>query len=466
MTTTEPQPSTLLSVFAAMFSFAALPLGMTVFMLNVQSVPEAWNEGGWPMYVVFLCALLAFLVNAAGSFLLPRGSITATAAGAFLSLLCAAVGVFGFRSGMNAADAAILHASPADRGIIMHGALGEALMSVVFGLSLAGALFFTLGFGALIAAGAGKTHRAALAIFGSGGVALGVWQFAVSRVMGSEADAYKAVAHAMAADRMVLLASALESAQHARQFALVLLVPVLVTAVASVMVLRGRPAMGAVTTGIVVPLLALGALRITARPSADELTMMKSAGVTTPLRELNGAPIDWRDRVVLLDANGLHTPDGSSPSHQRPISIYAEDGTLSIALTPDVTLEQLVLALRQVAMERVNSVRLVGMHVMVPPPGVIIPRPFDQQLTQMRGVRVLLANDDTCDTVKCEFGALNGEKLVVGSNALPLVDQSFTYDDHQTNFERAIHLELEGLTLEQLIKAAHTAGERRIALHL
>ncbi len=466
MTTTESRPSTLVSIFAAVMCLAALPLGLLVFTLNVESVAEAWNEGGWPMYLVFLCALLACGANAVGAFLLPRGSIGAAGAGIFLSLACAAVGAFGFRLNMNGADAAIAHASPTDRGLIMHGALGESLMCVVFGFSMAGALFFMLGIGGLVGAGAGKEQRAALGIFGAGSLALGLWQFAVSHQLGSEANAYLAVAHAMAADRMTLLAFALEAAQHARQFALVLLVPVLICAVASVMVLRGRPSMGAVTAALVVPLLALGAMRLVARPSADELAMLKSSGITTPLRELNGAPVDWKDRVVLLDAKGLHAPDGTSPSYERPIGTFAEDGTLSIALTPDVPLAQLRLVLRQVALERIHSVRLVGMHVLVPPPGVTIPPPFDQQLTQLRGVRVLLANEGTCEELQCEFGTLKGDTLVVGSESLPLVDESSGYDDGETNFARAIHLELEGVTVEQVIKAAHTAGERRVALHL
>lgn len=466
MTTTESKPSTLVSAFAAVMCLTALPLGLLVFTLNVESVAEAWNEGGWPMYLVFLCAFLACGVNATGAFFLPRGSIGAAAAGIFLSLACGAIGAFGFRFNLNGADAAIAYANPMDQGIIMHGALGESLMCVVFGFSMAGASFLMLGIGGVVGAGAGREQRAALGIFGAGSIALGLWQFAVSHVLGSEASAYKAVAHAMVSDRMVLLAVAMESAQHARQLALVLLVPVLISAVASVMVLRGKPSLGPVTAGIVVPLLALAAMRVTARANEVELEMLKSSGITTPLRELNGAPVDWRDRVVLLDKKGLHAPDGTSPSDERPIATFADDGTLNVALTPDVSLEQLRLVLRQLAMQRIHSVRLVGTHVTVPPPGVTIPPPFDLQLTQLRGVRVLLANDDTCEEFKCEFGTLTGDKLMVGSESLPLVDESFVYDDNATDFARAIHLKLEGVTLEQVIKAAHTAGERRVALHL
>jgi ATP-dependent helicase HrpA len=97
--------------------------------------------------------------------------------------------------------------------------------------------------------------------------------------------------------------------------------------------------------------------------------------------------------------------------------------------------------------------------------GALLPA-LARALFELRGVRVLLANENTCEALKCEFGTLTGEKLNVGSESLPLVDESFTYDDGETNFERAIHLDLEGLTLDQVINAAHTAGERRVALHL
>ena len=70
----------------------------------------------------------------------------------------------------------------------------------------------------------------------------------------------------------------------------------------------------------------------------------------------------------------------------------------------------------------------------------------------------------TTNTATFRFGS-DGQTLNVGKESLPVLDESLCYYDREVNIARALHLKVDGLSLEQLLIAAHAVGERRLALH-
>lgn len=465
----DEKPSLLTSVFAAVACLGAFPVGFMLFAITEHSVADAWNEGGSWMYVISLATLVSSFVNAVGVFLVARGAPAVLGVGLFTSIGVGFLGALGFRAGMSDSFAAVAFASPLDRSLIMYGATGEASMCLVLAGMFVSALFLFTGVGSLIASAGTRSLRRPLASFALGAVALGIWQFFSGRVVASEADAYRAVAHADPYDFAVLLFSFLDDAQQARAQATgALVVVVLCVLLAAALLKRSPRALAAVVGGLLVSAAGLGAQRVLAKPGSDELALLSQANVERPLRELDGSPLDRRDRFVFLGAE-LRDESGEVIPRldEEALARLSSDDQVIVRLERDASAERLFETLARLSALKVRSVVLAGSQRLEVPPGVKVPPPFDQQLVAVRGVRVLLADERGCATGKCEFGTLADDGLHVGGEVWPLVNRSSASSYGQPEAEDAVHVVVGALTLEQLLSLAHTgvAKGRPIALH-
>ncbi|MDP1917586.1 MAG: hypothetical protein Q8L14_15195 [Myxococcales bacterium] len=461
-----------------MSCLSAGPIALALFTFAISGSEEdglsrAWLEGGWPMYLITGLGLFAALVNAVGLFFATRGSPFATGAGLFLSTLVSAAGVFGYRSGMTGSFKAIAHAAPMDQPIIMNGATGESMMCLTLAAVFAGGLFLSVGVGALIGSAGSKPHRAALALFGLGALALGLWQSFLSVGFGHEAGAFTAVAHASPGDVEVILFSNLELAQKARSAAMSSLLGAAVVCLIAGATLRRSPrALLAVIAGVLVSAVGLGGSLVAGRPSAEELALLATPDLASPLRPVAGGAIDRRERFLAVGASTLRS-EGSEPieigdSAEVFAQVHDVRFVVNLKLERDVTLGRVLDVLTLAQNAGVRSARLIGSVTLSPPPGVAVPPPFDAHLSRLGGVRVLLASDETCASITCEFGTWSEKGVTIGQQTLPRETSSSAYDSGEVDFSRAIHLRVGGLTLEQLFDATHTvAAESRIlALHL
>jgi hypothetical protein len=467
------KPPIVLSALAAFLCLAALPFGVAIFAVVVPTPSEAWLEGGWPMYAVILLGVVASLVNAAGVFFLTRGAPWAAGLGLFLSIATAAAGAFGYRTDMSGSYAAIAHAAPDDRTTIMHGATGESLNCAVLGSAVVAGLFCSLALATLLASLSVKGQRRAFALFGLGAGALSAWQALLSLSFTQESNAFKAMAHGAPTDLATLLFSALESAHDLQRLSAFALLGVVVLVVIAGAVLREqRAALAAVVGALLVSVAGLGGLRALVHPTADELAALERPNVTLPLRAMHGTPVDRRDRALALTAKGFLGFDDAEVTDNlgEAISHANARGVVNLRLAPDLTGPQLLSALRTLRDREVESVRLIGQTAVEPPLGFTPPRPFPPRLELLTGVRVLLPGPSYCEQLKCEFGELGAQGLVVGGETFALVKQSLVIEgDDAPMFEtHALHLEVGALELEPLLDAAHTAAqhERVLALHL
>jgi hypothetical protein len=464
------KPSLIVSVFAALLCLGAVPFGVAIFAVGTSSPAEAWLEGGWPMSVIVGVGLVASLVNAAGAFFLTRGSPWAAGVGVFLSLGSAAVGAFGFRTNMSGAFEAVAHAATDDQTTIMYGATGESLNCAVLGSAMAAGLFGALALAAFLSSLGGKQHRAAFALFGLGAAALATWQAFLSMSLALESQAYLAVAHASPTDLTVILFDALARGHALQRLASFSLFGVVGVAVVAGAVLRQqRATLVAVAGGLLVSVAGLGGLRALVHPNDEQLAVLERPTVSLPLRPMEGTPVDRKDRALALTPKGfLDFADAPVSNLSEAVARTQSDGVLNLRLVPELTLEQLVAGLRELRAQHVASARLVGLAVEESTLQFTPRRPFRTRVEVLTGVRVLLPETTACDEVKCEFGTLSERGLTVGADTFPLVKKSFIFDGGEASLSRAIHLKVDGLSLEQLLDAAHTAAaqERFLALHL
>ncbi len=471
MNTAAERPSLVVSVFASMSALLGVPLGLVLFVANVSEASEAWLEGGWPMYAVLALGALAGVVNAVGAFFLTRGTPGVAGAGLFLSLLCGAIGVFGYQHGLTGSFEAVAYAAPMDRVWIMNGSVGEAMMCLVFGATMVGALLLAFGSSALIVALGVKEGRAGFAFFGLGLLAVGIWQLFVARGFSGEALGYQSVARASPADMAVLLFAGLDVAQEARSLASYALLGVVACCLAAGALLHAnRRALVAVVGGLLVITAGLGGLRALSRPTTEQLEQLATPSIAGALMHLDGTPVDRKDRFLTLSAKELRT-DSGAPAAELATSLDSAkdgDGVVNLRLEPDVTRERLLEQLGAMRDAKVRSVRLIGMRAMTPPPGLVVPAPFTTNLVQACAVRVHLVGEESCRDVDCTLASLDDKGLHEGAETFPLETKSFGFDGGETRFDSAIHLAAGKLTFAQLLSAAHTAvGQSRfLALHL
>lgn len=253
---------------AAVSPFIGLPLTFVFLLITVGlgvesayggpfgAVSSAWAEGGWGMYLILGAGGAFSLVAAVLMFFgVQRGSAVVLANAPLASAL-AAVGSFGYWTGMNGAIAAIAGAHPDDRATILAGATGEALNTTVFGLcamsGLLGALVPGLLLGVIAQTGmARRLLVIAMGVFGS--LMLVSWALAsrLSELMGS----LKAVAHASPADRLTILVGVGEELSRYRLYVLAPLGLLLVVVAGGAALLKRSPKLA-----VAVPLLGLGGL--------------------------------------------------------------------------------------------------------------------------------------------------------------------------------------------------------------
>jgi len=332
-------------------------------------------------------------------------------------------------------------------------------------------LFFSLAVASLLGSLGVKAYRSAFALFGLGALALAAWQAFLSLSFAQESNAFKAMAHSEPTDLATLLFGSLDQAHGLQRLSSFALLGVVVLTIAAGALLRAqRSALAAVVGALLVSVAGLGGVRALVHPNDLELAVLERPTVTMPLRAMDGTPVDRRDRALALTAKGLLGFDDAPVTNlAQAISRASSSAGLNLRLAPDVTAEHLVAALKELREQEVDSVSLLGQATIEPSLGFTPPRPFPHRLDLLTGVRVLLATDSMCETLKCEFGTLTERGLTVGDETLPLVKKSLVLGAPEMFIERhAIHLQVGAVPLEQLLDAAHTAAAkgRVLALHL
>ncbi|MBL8916925.1 MAG: hypothetical protein JNM17_39845 [Archangium sp.] len=450
-------------IAAGVISLMAFPIGFVLFGLEgsraeglMQAVAEGWNEGGWWMYVIMLLEFVLMGGGALSLLFFARGKQTVWALTPAISVLMMAVAVMGFMSSMSSSMAAVMHANPLDRGIIMYAATGESLQTIHFALSFITATFVLHAVGlALIGFTASEKKPPlvlALGVFG-----LSIWLFASQRATSMELGAYKAMAHAAPSDRATIVIFSLADAQSSQKLALGAMLVVLVAVVLALVTLRSTPrALAGVVSALLVTLAGVGGLRALGRPNADGQKMMKGAQLTRPLLELRATPDEMPFPPFTL-GSAIHDENGAVPTLEEVIRGREE---VSLMLETDVTLDALRETLGRLASNDVKSVKLYGELRIKPPDDVKVPDLFEPLFHSTSSVRIGLIN--ACPAKGCaqlnEKGlSFDGEtwEFVESSNNIPVDDLA-----------RGVPVELKGLTLPKLLECAKALDAQGLPMML
>ncbi len=268
---TDPAPAhrpTAAAITAAMTPCFGVPLGVLVFALTRPSLDEgvtnalaqAWNEGGWPMYLVLTSTALVGLGSAVLLFFGVQQGSSAVLAIAPLSSLASAAGVAGAVIGVRAINDMLGMAHPADRAVILAGGTGEVLNAQAFGFACAAGGLFASAAGALLGSLAQRAEARRLlfiasATFGVLGLVMGASLVRVSEageLLGSIAHAGRLVS---SADRSSLLVAGSEELTAYRLPFLALIVLLLAVLAVGAVVLKSNP-----RVAVVLPVLGLGGL--------------------------------------------------------------------------------------------------------------------------------------------------------------------------------------------------------------
>jgi hypothetical protein len=106
----------------------------------MRSLAVAFHEGGWPMYVILLLALLGHVAAVVALILGRKGKNLARVTGLLalgLGLATAGMGWFGNHLGRNMTEAAVAMVDPRDKMAIMNQGYAEAAQNLKFGLGAA-----------------------------------------------------------------------------------------------------------------------------------------------------------------------------------------------------------------------------------------------------------------------------------------------------------------------------------------
>lgn len=452
-----PQTSTAAAFIAAFISLLGLPVGGALFsVITSGEVGEAWNEGGWVMYVVLLLSFVLALGGAIGTYFLARGRPAVWTLIPGLSVLLMAAGVFGYLRNVSQSMAAVAYASPLDRGRIMFAAVGESMVSVVFALALiAGAyLVQALALAIVAAASAQKRAPAALAL---GVLGIGIWQFASMRGMSWELGAFKSMAHASSTDRAILVIISLQEAQATHTLVLAGVGIALFAVMLAAVLLRSTPqAMAGVSASIVISLVGLGGLKVLAKPNADATAVLALNKPPRELMKLPATPDEGPYPFVTLGKSLLDV-DGQPADFA---TVVGGKDTVELGLEPGVTREVLVQMLRDLKAADVKVVELFGTSSFKLPEDVTVPPVFAPVLSDVTSVRVVLA--DSCPADGC--AEVDETGLTFDGEKYPFVERAMGY--HGEDLSHAVPVELGDMKLERFFQCALALDAKSMPIQL
>lgn len=254
------------AVTAALTPFMGGPVAFAIFAFALadrheegglfEGLARAWQEGGWPMYLVVLVGGLVAAGCAACMFFgVQRGSL-AILASAPLSALITAVGAFGFWNGMRNAIEAVAHVNPADKATIMAAATSEALTSSAFGISGTAGLLASLSLGCLFGVVAQTgVARKVLVFSGAAFFTLALISLSAVLRLGAVMGLFRALAYVAPVDRLTILIAGSEELQVYRLPFLGLLGLFAVVLAVGAVTLKESP-----RGAVLLPLLGLGGL--------------------------------------------------------------------------------------------------------------------------------------------------------------------------------------------------------------
>lgn len=481
------------AVTAALTPFMGGPVAFAIFALAlrsrreegfVQSLASAWQEGGWPMYLVLVVGGLVAMGCAACMFFgVQRGSLAVLAC-APLSALIAAVGALGFFTSMRNALGAIAMVSPADRATILAAGTSEALTSSAFGAAGTAGLIGSLALGCLfgVAAQTGAARKL-LAFSGATFVVLGLVSGASVMRLGDVMGLFRALAYAAPVDRLTILVAGSEEidAQRLPFLGLLALLGLVLTAGAAM--LKDQP-----RAALLLPLLGLGGLvglgmQALARSSIDR-SATAPAGLkveTATLIELPGfLRFEGATRCLgaktvgdCLEGNDL-TPDAlrdELASELRRESMDAElfgrerkIADLGVAVQADASATSMWRFIDAAVAEGATGVELMGQQASQGHQVIAELAVMEQAFrSTWRGVPVGVAREaERCKT-PCEYVTAQGEALVVGSETWK-AERAGTREPRDEVLLRADRA-LTPQTLARLALAA-ASHERRLVLVL
>ena len=345
------------AVVAGLLVLMTGPLAGAALLLlegeGFEGLARLVNEGGVFSYVVLLTGALASLAAAVLLGVSVRRPGLPAPFALLPFLLPSLAALPGMAGGMSSSLAAISHASPLDRGLILCAAIGEVAALQLQALTFVAAGCLAVASGALLAvAGPGRAFKLATAV---GAGALGLSLFASAAQTRALRGAYLAVAHASPADRMTLLADGVDRWSSWGQIATgLLLVCLVVAALVAVLLGRGqRTAALGVGLGLLVAAVGLRGSNVLAE------------------RQLR---VPAQDRVRAPHEK-LLTVEGRAPRHERAVKLERDelealdaavlrgwdrgDAWLSVELTTALTPARLLRALQTAHFVRLH-VELIG----------------------------------------------------------------------------------------------------------
>lgn len=438
----QPRP-TGAAVTAGLTAFMGGPVAIALFAVAlrsgegglVQRLASAWQEGGWPMYLVLLVGSVVATACGVCMFLgVQRGSLALLACGP-LSALITAAGAFGFFTGMRSALAAIAHVSPADRATILAAGTAEALTCSAFGAAGTAGLIASLALGCLfgVAAQTGAARKL-LGFAGGTFLVLGLVSGASVMRLGNIMGLFKAIAFAAPGDRLTILVAGSEEIDAQRLPMLGLLALLGLVLVAGAAMLKDQP-----RAAVLVPLLGLGGLVGLGLQSLAQSSIDRAATVpaglkveTSTLLELPGVPrFEGATRCLgattvgdCIEGDDL-TAEALRDELAASLRRQADDAELfgrergdpdvQVAVRADASAASLWRFLDAAVAEGAGGVELMGRQTSAPSKVVRELAAIEQAFrSDWRAVSVGLVREARRCKAACEFAAVEGEALRVG----------------------------------------------------
>ena len=222
-----------------------------------------------------------------------------------------------------------------------------------------------------------------------------------------------------------------------------------------------------VVAGLLVTTAGLGGMRALARPNAEQKALLSTPQLPRPLLELDAVSVDLPYPFV-TQGTELRDEDNQPLNVEKlDLERRGRSGSFELALEPDATTTSLAKTLSAVRARGISSVLLVGSKRSSIPAGVSVPPVFEPDLTNTRGVRVLLGRRGVeCPETGCKWARVDAAGLTFSGETWPLLNKSSAFIDESVDFEESVPLEHEGLELQQLLSAAHTAADQHKLLAL
>lgn len=411
-----------------------------------------------------------------------------------------ALAVLGFRNGLASVLAAAATASPVDAGAIAVTGTAETSQLVVFGWSLAGALFASSGLALLVAALVQQEplRRRVFGLLGAGSAALAAWLISGARAEARLVSGLDAAALAAPIDRPALIVAALSERAGLRLFEFASLGAVLLVSLGAALVLRASPrAAAGVVAWLLVAAAGFGGARLLVSVPTEVAELVARSSPVEPLIDLDASyaePDAFTGLVLGAQLEELpgfthgqgrcgnvpptarppsaeaHAPLAQRPRGERlrPFTAGNSGAILALGLQPDATAAGLDALVREAIDARFQVLAVVGVHTQPTPADVDVPAFVRPMFTTYRALPVLVGREETLCAAPCAFATIDERAVRLPAHApWPLEERSAGQAD-LADPAKAVFVRWPdgGLAPSLVLRAAHTAATHDSTLAL